>query len=78
MTEEELVDLGFRKVDVSELEFEDYYLELSIGDICLITNCLSDGGSWYVEIFNSDTYRSYSAEDVAELIHILNIGTIIK
>ena len=78
MTEGELVDLGFRKVDITEYGYANYYFELDIGDIYLITNCLSDGGSWYVKIFDSDTYRSYSAEDVAELIHILNMGTIIK
>ena len=80
MTEKELVDLGFVKseVEVEEDGSVDYYFTLDIGDICFITNCLSDGGSWYVEIFDFDTYRSHDAEDVAEFIHLLTIGTIIK
>jgi hypothetical protein len=78
MKEQELIDLGFKREDIDEYGSTDYYFTLDIGDIGLITNCLSDNVPWYVEIFDYQSFRLYDADSVRELIHILTIGTVIK
>lgn len=82
MTEKQLIDLGFEKQEldgfVPEIGNEDYYYSLDIGDICLLSSCLSDGNDWYVEIFDFESYRSYDAKGVGELIRLLKLGFVDK
>jgi len=77
--EEDLVGLGFVKIDVPIEESGDkafYYYTLDIGDICLITNCddsLED--NWPVEIFDFQHTSFTNIVDLRSLIELLKRNT---
>lgn len=80
MKEQDLVDLGFDRIDISAEESGDeayrYYDYMFNEDFSLIS-CASnevavDGGSWFVEMFNHWDIRFYDKEDVKSLIKIIN------
>lgn len=83
MTQEELVSLGFERVDVSKEESGDeafYYYTLDFGlsrAISLIScddkEAKSNNG-WYVEVFEDESIRYDKYQDVSEFIRIINKG----
>jgi hypothetical protein len=82
MKEQDLIDLGFERTDVSAEESGDkpfYYFCLDFGlsrGISLISSddeqAKEDG--WYVEIFEDDSIRFNEYEDVKDLIRIIKKG----
>ena len=78
MREQDLIDLGFERVDIEDYGDVDHYYNLDIGDITLITHCQSEvrDGAWFVEMFNSETLRVYDRQGLEDLIHILNVHSL--
>ncbi len=77
MTEGDLKEMGFEKVEVSAEEAGDelgfYYYDYNIERDCilLITNCntdIVDKEDWVVEIFDSLKLSTTNREDVESLI----------
>ena len=71
MNEQDLIDLGFTK----ELEENYYYYVLDFGrGFSLITNCNDEliECKWFVEIFEENSIRFTSKEDLNEFINIIN------
>jgi len=82
MKEEQLLELGFERTDVSKEESGDrpfYYFTLDFGlsrGISFIScddeQAKEDG--WYIEIFEDPSIRFNEYEDVKDLIRILKKG----
>lgn len=76
MTEQNLIEAGFERVDVSAEESGGdpyYYFNLDIGDLSLITpdsDTITDG-EWYVELFNYNDFKITNPVHLAELLQIL-------
>jgi hypothetical protein len=77
MKEQDLIDLGFKRYDVSAEESGDvpfYYYTYDITDeLCLIS---SDDGEakkdgWSVEMFDYDGIKFTSIEDLKTLINVI-------
>ena len=82
MKEEQLLELGFERTDVTAEESGHkpfYYYTLDFGlsrGISLISsdNEQAKEDGWYVEIFEDDSIRFNEYEDVKDLIKILKKG----
>jgi len=75
--EEELVKLGFERVDVSEEEsgdkpFHYYTYDIGNGTISLITqsNDEVENDNWHVEVFNDTSIRFETLEDITKFIQV--------
>ena len=83
MKEQDLISLGFKKIEVSAEESGDkpfYYYTLDFGtnEFSLISNDNDDANKngWFVEIFDYEKIRFYTYQDVSDLIRIINKGLI--
>ena len=80
MKEEDLIELGFKRTDVSAEESGDeafYYYDIDFGDqrgISLISPANTEviDNKWFVEVFEDSSIRIDTIEDLKELINILN------
>lgn len=77
MKEQDLIDLGFKKIiadprDWEGLEWHYYVYEFNNG-FSLISNDSDNlrGEEWYVEFYDHDTIQISSKEDVQTLIDII-------
>ena len=75
--EEELIKLGFERIDVSEQEsgdkpFHYYTYDIGHGVISLITqsNDEVEKDNWHVEVFDDVTIRFETLEDVTKFIQV--------
>lgn len=80
MTEQDLINLGFKKENVSAEEsgadaYHYYTYDLSDNDLnfCLISSANDEAkdDNWYVELFNFDTMRMYNTNDVELFIALI-------
>lgn len=80
MKEEDLIELGFKRTDVSKEESGDeafYYYDIDFGDqrgISFISPANNEviDNKWFVEVFEDNSIRIDTIEDLKELINILN------
>ena len=80
MKEEDLIELGFKRTDVSAEESGDeafYYYDIDFGDqrgISFISPANNEviDNKWFVEVFEDTSIRIDTIEDLKELINILN------
>lgn len=80
MKEEDLIELGFKRTDVSAEESGDeafYYYDIDFGDqrgISFISPANNEviDNKWFVEVFEDNSIRIDTIEDLKELINILN------
>ena len=80
MKEQDLIDLGFKRTDVSAEESGDeafYYYDIDFGDqrgISFISPANNEviDNKWFVEVFEDNSIRIDTIEDLKELINILN------
>ena len=80
MKEEDLISLGFNRTDVSAEESGDeafYYYDIEFGDqrgISLISPANTEviDNKWFVELFEDNSLRIDTIEDLKELIGIPN------
>ena len=77
MKEEDLIQLGFQRVDVSEQEsgdkaFHYYTYDIGNGVISLITqsNDEVDNNNWHVEVFDDISIRFETIEDITKFIQV--------
>ena len=77
MKEEELIQLGFERVDVSEEEsgdnpFHYYTYDIGNGRISLITQSNDEvkDNYWHVEVFDDTSIRFETIEDVTTFIQV--------
>lgn len=81
MKEQDLIDLGFERTDVSEVEsggdaFHYYTLDFSKG-FSLISNAndevvtVAGHHRWYVEVFEVDQIRFVERKELEEFINII-------
>lgn len=87
MTEQDLINLGFKKENVSAEEsgadaYHYYTYDLSDNDLnfCLISpaNDEAKDDNWYVELFNFDTMRFNTIEDVELFINLVERNAFTK
>jgi hypothetical protein len=75
LTEQHLLDLGFKRVDVSKEESGDdndfYYYDLDINGLGLISSDSDYKDNLNVSIFNYDGLNVYDYETLKELIDVL-------
>jgi hypothetical protein len=75
LTEQHLLDLGFKRVDVSKEESGDgndfYYYDLDINGLGLISSDSDSKDILNVSIFNYDGLNAYDYETLKELIDVL-------
>ena len=77
MKEEELIQLGFERVDVSEEDsgdkaFHYYTYDIGNGTISLITqsNDEVEDNNWHVEVFEDTSIRFETIEDITKFIQV--------
>ncbi len=77
MVEEDLVQLGFERVDVNEEEHGDkafhyYTYDIGNGVISLITqsNDEVENNNWHVEVFDDTSIRFETIEDITKFIQV--------
>ena len=81
MKEQDLVDLGFERTDVSEIEsggdpFHYYTLDFSKGFSLISTsNDEVKDGEWHVEVFEAGEINFIDKKDVKQLIDIIKRNT---
>ena len=75
--EEELVKLGFERIDESEQEsgdkpFHYYTYDIGNGTISLITqsNDEVENDNWHVEVFDDTSIRFETIEDITKFIQV--------
>jgi len=84
MKEQDLLDLGFKRTDVSAEESGDkafYYYGIDFGDngsIFLISpsNDEVENGNWYVEVFEDPKVMFNDKDDLKVFIDIINKNTL--
>ena len=81
MKEQDLIDLGFERIDVSAEEsggdpFHYYTLDFSRG-FSLISNGSDEveNGEWHVEVFEAPEINFIDKKDVKQLIDIIKRNT---
>ena len=79
MTEQDLIELGFERNDITAEESghqnDWYYYTYDFGKNLSLISCDNEEAQikgWYIEVFEVDTIRFYTAEDVKKLIDIIN------
>lgn len=87
MTEQDLINLGFKKENVSVEEsgadaYHYYTYDLSDNDLnfCLISSANDEAkdDNWYVELFNFYTMRFNTIEDVELFINLVERNAFTK
>ena len=84
MTEQDLLDLGFKRTDVSAEESGQnafYYYDIDLGSngsISLISPSDDEveNGNWYVEVFEDAKVMFTDKDDLKVLIDIINKNTL--
>lgn len=84
MKEQDLIDLGFERVDVSAEQSGDEAFHYYIYDFtkyfslisCASNEVAADGWSWFVEMFDHQDIRFYSKDDVKTLIELIERNNI--
>lgn len=76
MKEQDLINLGFTKIEVIGEEGEEdfYYYELEISEDCDLISCSQDevqNGRWFVEFGDNLEFRFHSNREVETLINVL-------
>ena len=77
MKEQDLIDLGFERTNVSAEESGDnpfYYYTYNITDeLCLIStdNDEAERNGWYVELFDYENIEIRNLEDLKTLINVI-------
>ena len=82
MTEDNLIQLGFQKVLVTEeeLELDFYYFEKSINGLSFLTGNNAEAeatGNWYIED-SSFTIRIWKYSEAKDLINIIERNLVLK
>ena len=79
MTEQDLIELKFNRNDItveeSGCQDDWYYYTYDFGNNLTLISCDNEEAQtkgWYIEVFEVDTIRFYTAEDVKNLIDIIN------
>jgi hypothetical protein len=81
MKEQDLIDLGFKRTDVtaeeSGYERDWYYYDIDFGDkrgISLISPADNEvvGNKWFVEVFEDPSIRIENKKDLEDFIRIIN------
>lgn len=80
MKEQELINLGFKRTDVTaeesgfETDWYYYTYDFGNGSVGLITqaNTEMQDGKWHVEIFEDETIRFNNSEDIKALVDLIN------
>ena len=74
MKEQDLIDLGFERIDVSVGEDFYYYTYDFTKGFCMISsdNYEAEDKGWFIDIFNDHCARLYNKEDVKTLIDLIN------
>jgi hypothetical protein len=83
MKEEDLIELGFKRTDVSAEESGDeafYYYDIDLGDqrgISLISPANNEviDNKWFVEVFEDNSIRIDNTKDLKQLIEIIKRNT---
>ena len=83
MKEQDLIDLGFKRTDVSAEESGDkafYYYNIDFGDqrgISLISPANNEviDNKWFVEVFEDNNIRIDNTKDLKQLIDIIKRNT---
>jgi len=82
MKEQDLIDAGFERVDITAEDSGDkkfHYYSYDFGNhaFSLITpaNDEVSDGVWFAEVFEDDSIRFYDIEDVLTLISVINKNT---
>jgi len=83
MKEQDLIDLGFKRTDVSAEESGDkafYYYDIDFGDqrgISLISPANNEviDNKWFVEVFEDNSIRIDNTKDLKQLIDIIKRNT---
>ena len=84
MKEQDLIDLGFERYDISAEESGEendwYYYEINFGDghlgLISSSNDEVENDEWYVELFNENTIRFTDSSEVMAFIDLINRNTI--
>lgn len=83
MTEQDIIDLEFERVDVTAEESGDdafyyYTYDLGKGAISLISNANNEviDGKWSIEIFEDETIQFWDVSDLKKFINIVKKNTI--
>ena len=77
MKEQDLIDLGFKRYDISAEESGDkpyFYFTYNITDeLCLIStdNDEAERNGWYVELFDYENIEFRNLEDLKTLISVI-------
>ena len=79
MKEDNLIDLGFERIDVSAEESGDnafYYYTKDFGEknvlsLISIANDQVEDGEWYVEVFEDDSIKIDKKKDLEDFIEII-------
>jgi len=78
MKEQDLIDLGFERIDISAKQSGDeayhYYVYAFTEDFYLIS-CANDEAAsrgWFVQMFDYDNIDFFDKDDVKALIQIIN------
>lgn len=79
ITEKDLTELGFRRVDVSKEESGDFayhYYVWELGDFCLISHASDQikDDKWKIEIFDYYDFRFSAKDQLIDLMNALNSG----
>lgn len=80
ITEEDLIKFGFERFDEtaesSGYPNDWYYYTYELGSFSLITPSSDDvkNGEWYVELFDCDTFKFTTPEQLASLLNALKEG----
>ena len=84
MKEQDLVDLGFERIDVPAEESGDeafyYYTYDFTKDFSMISsdNDQAEEEGWFVEIFDYSDIRFYQKEDLKVLIDLINRNNLLN
>ena len=79
ITEKDLTELGFRRVDVSKEESGDFayhYYVWELGGFCLISHASDQikDNKWKVEIFDYYDFKFSAKDQLIDLMNALNSG----
>lgn len=77
MKEQDLIDLGFDRIDISATESGDtyyYYYDYMFNEDFFLITCTNDeaNGKWYVEMFDHWNIRFTKKRDVKTFIDLIN------
>ena len=82
MKEQDLISLGFERVDVSEEESGDevfyyYTMDFGNGSLSLISPAHNEivNDKWYVDIFEDESIKFTNYQDLSTLIRIIKNST---